>query len=54
VYTTSLEASTFALYDRMVPLVSTKVSLAHSPDSDDAFMFYGLARGKVSADVGYH
>jgi 1,4-dihydroxy-6-naphthoate synthase len=24
-----------------------KVSLAHSPDSDDAFMFYGLARGKV-------
>ena len=24
-----------------------RVSLAHSPDSDDAFMFYGLARGKV-------
>jgi 5,8-dihydroxy-2-naphthoate synthase len=24
-----------------------KISLAHSPDSDDAFMFYGLARGKV-------
>jgi len=24
-----------------------KLSLAHSPDSDDAFMFYGLARGKV-------
>ena len=27
-----------------------KVSLAHSPDSDDAFMFYGLARGKVPTD----
>jgi len=25
------------------------ISLAHSPDSDDAFMFYGLARGKVKA-----
>ncbi|MFI5007390.1 MAG: menaquinone biosynthesis family protein [Solirubrobacterales bacterium] len=24
-----------------------KISLAHSPDSDDAFMFCGLARGKV-------
>jgi 1,4-dihydroxy-6-naphthoate synthase len=24
-----------------------KLSLAHSPDSDDAFMFYGLASGKV-------
>jgi 1,4-dihydroxy-6-naphthoate synthase len=29
-----------------------KISLAHSPDSDDAFMFYGLARGKVASD-GY-
>jgi 1,4-dihydroxy-6-naphthoate synthase len=27
-----------------------KISLAHSPDSDDAFMFYGLARGKVPTD----
>jgi len=27
-----------------------KISLAHSPDSDDAFMFYGLASGLVSAD----
>ncbi len=26
------------------------LSLAHSPDSDDAFMFYGLARGHVAAD----
>jgi 1,4-dihydroxy-6-naphthoate synthase len=24
-----------------------RISLAHSPDSDDAFMFYGLARGHV-------
>jgi 1,4-dihydroxy-6-naphthoate synthase len=28
----------------------TRISLAHSPDSDDAFMFYGLARGKVAAE----
>lgn len=26
-----------------------QISLAHSPDSDDAFMFYGLARGKVDS-----
>ena len=26
-----------------------KISLAHSPDSDDAFMFYGLAAGHVRA-----
>jgi 1,4-dihydroxy-6-naphthoate synthase len=25
----------------------TKITVAHSPDSDDAFMFYGLASGKV-------
>src|SRR5439155_10366475 len=24
-----------------------KIHVAHSPDSDDAFMFYGLASGKV-------
>src|SRR5512135_3622076 len=24
-----------------------KISVAHSPDSDDAFMFYGLATNKV-------
>src|SRR6185295_9016279 len=24
-----------------------KIRIAHSPDSDDAFMFYGLASGKV-------
>jgi 1,4-dihydroxy-6-naphthoate synthase len=26
-----------------------KISLAHSPDSDDAFMFFGLARGHVAS-----
>lgn len=29
-----------------------KITLAHSPDSDDAFMFYALARGKID-DGGY-
>ena len=27
-----------------------KITVAHSPDSDDAFMFYGLASGKVPTD----
>jgi 1,4-dihydroxy-6-naphthoate synthase len=27
-----------------------KLSLGHSPDSDDAFMFYALANGKVQTD----
>jgi 1,4-dihydroxy-6-naphthoate synthase len=27
-----------------------KIRLAHSPDSDDAFMFYGLASGKVASN----
>ena len=27
--------------------VPVEVSIAHSPDSDDAFMFYGLATGKI-------
>lgn len=27
-----------------------KITVAHSPDSDDAFMFYGLASGHVSTD----
>lgn len=27
-----------------------RVRIAHSPDSDDAFMFYGLASGKVPSD----
>jgi 1,4-dihydroxy-6-naphthoate synthase len=29
------------------PLGITDISIAHSPDSDDAFMFYGLATNKV-------
>src|SRR5262245_64266509 len=29
-----------------------KIRIAHSPDSDDAFMFYGLASGKVPSN-GY-
>ena len=28
----------------------TTLTLGHSPDSDDAFMFYGLASGKVPTD----
>jgi 1,4-dihydroxy-6-naphthoate synthase len=27
--------------------VTTEILVAHSPDSDDAFMFYGLATGKI-------
>ena len=27
-----------------------EITIAHSPDSDDAFMFYGLASGKVASD----
>jgi len=29
------------------PTVPREISIAHSPDSDDAFMFYGLATNKV-------
>jgi 1,4-dihydroxy-6-naphthoate synthase len=33
---------------------NTVIHLAHSPDSDDAFMFYALAEGKVdSEDIDY-
>jgi len=27
-----------------------RITIAHSPDSDDAFMFYGLAHGKLETD----
>ena len=27
-----------------------KIRIAHSPDSDDAFMFYGLATGHVPSN----
>jgi 1,4-dihydroxy-6-naphthoate synthase len=30
--------------------VTTTIHLAHSPDSDDAFMFYALAEGKIDTD----
>ena len=26
------------------------ITLAHSPDSDDAFMFYALAEGRVDTE----
>jgi len=42
-----LEGPPAGHYDRVV---ARKLSLAHSPDSDDAFMFYGLAQGKVPTD----
>jgi 1,4-dihydroxy-6-naphthoate synthase len=28
-------------------MIETRITVAHSPDSDDAFMFYGLASGNV-------
>ena len=31
-------------------LVTRTIHVAHSPDSDDAFMFYALAAGKVETD----
>lgn len=35
-------------------MTASVIRLAHSPDSDDAFMFYALAEGKVDAeDVEY-
>jgi len=35
----------------MIETATTRViHLAHSPDSDDAFMFYGLAQGKVDTE----
>ena len=30
-----------------LPSTSHEISIAHSPDSDDAFMFYGLATNKI-------
>ena len=31
----------------------TKIRLGHSPDSDDAFMFWGLATGEVKSDFEF-
>jgi 1,4-dihydroxy-6-naphthoate synthase len=36
-----------AQQDVASPSVPREISIAHSPDSDDAFMFYGLATNKV-------
>src|SRR3954470_17294904 len=30
--------------------MATKITIAHSPDSDDAFMFYGFASGAVDTE----
>jgi 1,4-dihydroxy-6-naphthoate synthase len=30
--------------------MTTTLRLAHSPDADDAFMFYGLAKGKIDTE----
>src|SRR6201985_545058 len=39
----------FLFKDRMSPAASKvrEINIAHSPDSDDAFMFYGLATNKI-------
>ena len=33
-------------YDERLENEPMKITIAHSPDSDDAFMFYGLAKGR--------
>src|SRR5277367_3296831 len=39
----------------MAGVSSTEIVSAHSPDSDDAFMFYGLATKKIrSSKVNFH
>jgi len=38
-----------AVKAKEVPGIRT-ITVAHSPDSDDAFMFYGLATGKLATD----
>ena len=34
-----------------MPSGAKRISVAHSPDADDAFMFYALATGKVRSDL---
>lgn len=34
-------------------MTTTKIRLGHSPDSDDAFMFWGLARGAVESEFEF-
>jgi 1,4-dihydroxy-6-naphthoate synthase len=39
---------------KMTPAESKKISVAHSPDSDDAFMFYALATNKIdTGDISF-
>ncbi|MBI2095558.1 MAG: ABC transporter substrate-binding protein [Candidatus Omnitrophica bacterium] len=33
-----------------MPLVKAKIRVGHSPDPDDAFMFYAIAHGKIKTD----
>ncbi len=42
-----MERSQNAMPTKPAPGKTTEIKLAHSPDSDDAFMFYGLATNKV-------
>ena len=40
-------SDTAVLKDSPAPAGAREITIAHSPDSDDAFMFYGLATNKV-------
>src|SRR5690348_10390087 len=40
-------ASTFSTLSEGSGVAVREITVAHSPDSDDAFMFYGLATNKV-------
>jgi 1,4-dihydroxy-6-naphthoate synthase len=44
---TETQAPAAELKDRIGGPQSREITIAHSPDSDDAFMFYGLATSKV-------
>src|SRR5437867_1344674 len=33
-----------------MPKETVRLTVAHSPDSDDAFMFHALANGKIGSD----
>ena len=43
----SLQPGAPAKSPRTAPGAVKEITIAHSPDSDDAFMFYGLATGKI-------
>src|ERR1700704_4922807 len=44
---TTNAASAAEVKDTMSSSQTREITIAHSPDSDDAFMFYGLATNKV-------